>query len=474
MSDPSRIEELAQRAADGLADEAIIVELEALMREDPSARITYLQTLQLHQDLERKAARGTLSEEPVPVELPMDLPATSSRRRGPVLTVAAALVLAVAAYFMWPSDQGGVGEIDERQIATITRLDQVDEPLTYHQGFRPGDRVTIKSGFLELTYQSGVRLVLQGPVDYTLEDAERGRLELGSLGAEVPPDATGFTVVTPSAEVKDIGTRFAVALLDTGRTEFEVFEGEVQAQSAMTGSAAKSFRTGQTAAIDDGETEVQPIPTTPDRFQGVHDALNRRTVEAVADRFVQGGKFADQVPIDGPDVLLLKHLGASNDVARKIWIRFDLAGQSVNLHGPATLTLHTTKAPSRASWDVALYGLKADFEPGQGVLDIAWQENSLTWNNAPGNDVDSHVKMSSAAALIATGKIRLDPENKPAGSFFTYTIPSLEPFLQEDGTVTLMLLPVTGGHRVLNFAAREHEEFPGPMLTFETQEQNVN
>jgi hypothetical protein len=79
--------------------------------------------------------------------------------------------------------------------------------------------------------------------------------------------------------------------------------------------------------------------------------------------------------------------------------------------------------------------------------------------------------MSSAAALIATSKIRLDPENKPAGSFFTYTIPSLEPFLQKDGTVTLMLLPVTGGHKVLNLAAREHETFAGPLLTFETLEQ---
>ena len=45
MSDPSRVEDLAQRVADGLADEAMIAELEALMREDASARITYLQTL---------------------------------------------------------------------------------------------------------------------------------------------------------------------------------------------------------------------------------------------------------------------------------------------------------------------------------------------------------------------------------------------------------------------------------------------
>jgi len=309
-------------------------------------------------------------------------------------------------------------------------------------------------------------------VNYTLEDAERGRLELGSLAAEVPPGATGFTVVTPSAEVKDIGTRFAVALLDTGRTEFEVFEGEVQAKSAMTGSVSKSFKTGQTAAVDDGQTDVQSIPSTAARFRGVRDSLDRRTVEAVADRFVQGGKHADEVPIDGPDVLMLKQLGANNDVARKVWIRFDLSGQRVDLKRPATLTLHTAKDISRASWDVELYGLKAGFEPGQGIQDISWKENTLTWNNAPGNEINAPVKMNTTAALITSAEIRVDPETERAGSFFTFTIPSLAPFLQEDRTVTLMLSTVTGRHKVLNLSAREHETFAGPLLTFEAQEQN--
>ena len=93
MSDLSRVEDLAQRVADGLADEAMIAELGALMREDASARIICLQTLQLHQDLERKAARGTLSEEPARVDLPMELPVTSSRHTGPVLAAASVIHL---------------------------------------------------------------------------------------------------------------------------------------------------------------------------------------------------------------------------------------------------------------------------------------------------------------------------------------------------------------------------------------------
>jgi hypothetical protein len=78
----------------------MIAELEALMREDASARITYLRTLQLHQDLERKSARGTLSGEHPRVDVPIELQVASSRRGGPVLAVAAALVMAVTAFFV--------------------------------------------------------------------------------------------------------------------------------------------------------------------------------------------------------------------------------------------------------------------------------------------------------------------------------------------------------------------------------------
>ena len=58
MSDLSRVEDLAQRVADGLADEAEFAELEGLMEEDRESRILYLKTQQIHQDLERKSARG--------------------------------------------------------------------------------------------------------------------------------------------------------------------------------------------------------------------------------------------------------------------------------------------------------------------------------------------------------------------------------------------------------------------------------
>ena len=65
------------------------------------------------------------------------------------------------------------------------------------------------------------------------------------------------------------------------------------------------------------------------------------------------------------------------------------------------------------------------FQPANGIQGIDWREETLTWNNAPGNDVGAPLKMNGETALITSGKIRVDPITEPAGSYFTFIIPSL-------------------------------------------------
>ena len=77
MSDLSRVEDLAQRVADGLADEAEFAELEGLMEEDRESRILYLKTQQIHQDLERQVSPGALGSERTGQNEPIELPRSS-------------------------------------------------------------------------------------------------------------------------------------------------------------------------------------------------------------------------------------------------------------------------------------------------------------------------------------------------------------------------------------------------------------
>ena len=48
-----------------------------------------------------------------------------------------------------------------------------------------GGRYALRSGFLEITYHSGARVILQGPVTYVVESAQGGFLSLGKLTARV-------------------------------------------------------------------------------------------------------------------------------------------------------------------------------------------------------------------------------------------------------------------------------------------------
>jgi hypothetical protein len=112
-----------------------------------------------------------------------------------------------------------------------------------------GDKIALISGLLEITYDTGARVILQGPVEYEVESAAGGFLSLGKLTARVetakPQDQRPktlishpssliphplFSVRTPTATVTDLGTEFGVEVARDGRLEVHVLKGSVQAQ----------------------------------------------------------------------------------------------------------------------------------------------------------------------------------------------------------------------------------------------------
>jgi len=148
------------------------------------------------------------------------------------LLAAAATLAILAAGWWW---QGG----DTAQVAVSTAVE-----ITNGQrlGRRPRE---ISSGTVELLTERGARLVIEAPAKFTFSSAQRLRLDRGRLSADVPPAAHGFTVVTASGEVVDLGTRFGVDADARGGSEVHVFEGEVIAQAGQR----LSLKTGDAAAL---------------------------------------------------------------------------------------------------------------------------------------------------------------------------------------------------------------------------------
>ncbi|MEM6259895.1 MAG: LamG-like jellyroll fold domain-containing protein [Planctomycetota bacterium] len=117
-------------------------------------------------------------------------------------------------------------------VATLT----ADHDAQWAQGvlapgspLRAGQRLTLTQGFAEITTRRGAVAILEAPATIELFDSLNALwLYAGKLVGDVPPEATGFTVYTPTAQVVDHGTLFGVEVEKDGSTRAAVFEGEVE------------------------------------------------------------------------------------------------------------------------------------------------------------------------------------------------------------------------------------------------------
>ncbi|MEN6448954.1 MAG: LamG-like jellyroll fold domain-containing protein [Thermoguttaceae bacterium] len=103
-----------------------------------------------------------------------------------------------------------------------------------------GRKFTLASGFVELVYDDGATVLLEGPCVYEAQSAHSGFLTRGKLTARVEKRAAGsksgagksdaqvFTVQTPTAIVTDLGTEFGVEVDGDGVAAAHVLQGKIE------------------------------------------------------------------------------------------------------------------------------------------------------------------------------------------------------------------------------------------------------
>jgi hypothetical protein len=128
--------------------------------------------------------------------------------------------------------------------------DQKSEIINQKSAVYLGDRLALRSGLLEITYDTGAKVTLQGPVTYEVESPIGGYLFLGKLTAKLekksevggqrpepanqkspdlcPLTSDLFAIRTPTAVVTDLGTEFGVEVDKQGNTKSHVFRGSVR------------------------------------------------------------------------------------------------------------------------------------------------------------------------------------------------------------------------------------------------------
>ena len=134
-----------------------------------------------------------------------------------------------------------------------------------------GDTFALASGLMEITYDTGAKVILQGPVTYEVESKAGGFLSLGKLTRKrwrrrwrrsnpqslIPnPSSLStnhyplFTIKTPTATVTDLGTEFGVEVIKQGLTTSHVFRGSVKVQSLD----ANARKEGGAIVLHEGES----------------------------------------------------------------------------------------------------------------------------------------------------------------------------------------------------------------------------
>ena len=91
-----------------------------------------------------------------------------------------------------------------------------------------GQTIELTGGVAEITFSRGARVLLEAPATLTIRTDNSAYLEGGKVVAKVPKEAWGFTVLTPWAEVVDLGTEFAVQSDANGQGEAHVFSGHAR------------------------------------------------------------------------------------------------------------------------------------------------------------------------------------------------------------------------------------------------------
>lgn len=120
-------------------------------------------------------------------------------------------------------------------IATVTQTRYLlpcdgQPPLTVGQ-FLGAGRIAIGGGAVQFTLRNGVVIVFEGPGELDLAGELSATLHDGNVVVRMPEGMKGFVVRTPTTEVLDLGTEFAVSIGPGKTTDVQVYEGAVIASA---------------------------------------------------------------------------------------------------------------------------------------------------------------------------------------------------------------------------------------------------
>jgi hypothetical protein len=262
--------------------------LEELLSEGPEARQFYFDYLDLHFSLHDWQLRDEEAEPLAALRQQLETASPSAgrprfRQWMQYVLVAAATVLLTflvqSAWRTWRPMQAGAGE--NEYVATL--VNTADCVWSVGETWREGSRLPLGefrllAGVVEIRFDSGAQLVVEGPAVLKIESTSGATLIRGKVVLKSDETADAFVLQTPTSTLLDRGTEFAVAVSPTGE-EVHVFDGEVQRMPKLKDprrAAPEQITAGQAKQYASKAVTVgKSVPLSERRF--VRQVPDRKT-----------------------------------------------------------------------------------------------------------------------------------------------------------------------------------------------------
>ncbi len=437
------------RLLDGDLSDAERLRVQASLEGDADAIEWLADRAWMHANLRRSMSRRGIKVEAIPEQNEVVAPVPRRQFSGKILAIAAGLVamLTLPMWFQLSSD------------ATFATLEQTRSALWQSgelptaDGSRLGEgTLRLAEGMATLRFDSGAEVTLEAPATLILKDRMNCELANGTVVSDIPESALGFRIETPSADVVDYGTRFAVSVYgETGETHTQVIEGIVQVEYADSDQIVE-LKTGQKntvvgetlgLATEGADQEPRTLPVTPLDY-GPDWTLLPTVKDA----------YTGRVPTHESEILLyLKTPIKEGKLTRTSYLGFDLSDLNGEEIEEAELLLHF--APT--GWGLASHVPDAEFSVFGLVGAVPkWDESIL------------HGRFPGEPEFIDLGSFTL-PQGVQKGRFQVRSV-ALADFLREHSgsEITLKVVRETreteGGGLVHGFASRRHPFLPAPTL----------
>lgn len=287
----------------------------------------------------------------------------------------------------------------------------------YGEHLAAGTVLRLAEGLVQVTYESGAKVVIRGPSEFRIDGPAEGALPVGQITAVVPRRAVGFLVTTPCAEVIDLGTEFAVDVDSSGTSEVHVFKGEVVSRALASADLRQSndqdnlhLVTNEAVEYRPGRLEAREFPADASKFireitprltaSDLPSAPQRRGLAMwlAADLLVKTDE--QQRVVAWQDVLCGSNQIPDDALQANSWARPSLDPEALNGGGGVRFDGHTTHlvttpmetAGSQTVLIAAQYSETANHHPG----------SLLNYNGPPHRDLD-HPAMRSEQGVLQIG-----------------------------------------------------------------------